>query len=239
MYGNIEVILVDLGNTRVKSAEVVDGALINFKSWDSFNDLTNEYPDDLPKMICNTSQETIQGINVTALTHETHLPINLDYQTPQTLGADRIAAAVGAYDLFPNQNSLIIDMGTCITMDAISKDGIFRGGIISPGLTMRMRAMSHYTANLPDISHEWQNLNNKLLGTSTKECLLAGAYGGVLHEIKGFLDEIREDFTTINVILCGGDAHHFESRLKAHIFAGSKIVLMGLYRIWIEQKKEE
>ena len=145
---------------------------------------------------------------------------------------DRVAAAVGAYELFSGQNTLVIDMGTCITMDLVTAEGDFIGGVISPGLRMRMKSMHDFTDNLPDISDTWEDLDLKTIGTTTSECLLAGSMGGVVNEIEGFCQKLVKDFTSINVILTGGDAHYFESRLKAHIFAGSKIVLTGLYRIW-------
>ena len=237
MEGKIEVILVDIGNTLIKTAEATKGHLGKINTWKSLEELYQAYSPEIPFMTCSTRSVSSVRSNWTVLDFKTPLPIKLDYETPETLGSDRIAAAVGAYDLFPNTNSLVVDMGTCMTMDLISEDGIFNGGVISPGLGMRMKAMSEFTANLPDISQDWEMLEDKYIGKSTKECMLAGAYGGMIHEIEGLLHRLNEDFTSINVILSGGDAHHFESKLKAHIFAGSKIVLMGLYRIWKDLQK--
>ena len=232
MEGNIEVILVDIGNTRIKSAEVSDGIIAKSKTWSNIEDLFNSYPTSSPFMVCSTRALEIQSEAATVLDYTTPLPIEVAYDTPETLGMDRLAAAVGVYSLFPLCNSLIIDLGTCITMDLITKDGIFKGGVISPGLTMRMSSMADLTDNLPDIKDDWKDIKKSVIGKSTKECLLAGSYGGIVNEINGMYKELSKDFTSINVILTGGDAHHFESILKAHIFAGSKIVLTGLYRIW-------
>lgn len=235
MTEKIEVILVDIGNTNIKSAEVADGVIGDTNTWSSMEELHTFYPAEVPFMICHTgkfSYSNKSSRQVKILEFGTPVPISLDYHTPETLGPDRIAAAVGAYELFPNVNSLIIDLGTCMTIDFISAEGVFGGGIISPGLKMRMKAMSSFTSNLPDISDEWMNIENNVIGKSTKECLLSGSYQGLLHEINGVIREFEKNFTTINVILSGGDAHFFESNLKARIFAGSKIVQTGLYRIW-------
>ena len=234
MRGNIEVILVDIGNTQIKSAEVVNGAILEITYWESIEELSNAYSKDTHYMLSSTRSGRLTLPNAIHLDHLTPIPITHQYQTIETLGTDRIASLVGAYELFPDQNSLVIDLGTCMTMDLITQEGVFMGGIISPGLQMRMKAMSQYTTSLPDISEEWHQYDNDLLGTTTKECLYSGSYNAIINEIQGTIQRLEADFTSINVIISGGDAQHFESRVKAHIFAGSKIVLLGLYRIWRE-----
>jgi len=232
MVGNIEVVLIDIGNTSIKSAEVSNGTIQEIRNWTTLRELKDEYSSNTDFMVCSTRSEMVTMDKAQVLNYQTSLPITLEYKTLETLGADRIAAAVGAIELFPKTNCLVIDLGTCITMDLVTQDGVFKGGIISPGLQMRMKSMAQFTENLPDISSMWQELPQNALGKSTYECLLAGAYGGIVNEIKGVLDRLSKDFTSINVILTGGDAVHFESKVKAHIFAGSKIVLTGLYRVW-------
>jgi len=232
MSENIEIVLVDIGNSQIKTAEVIGGRLSETGAWESLEELMNAYDIDIPFAVCSTRSVSITRGNTLLLTYRTRLPIKINYKTPETLGTDRIAAAVGAYDLFPDENTLVIDLGTCMTIDFISEKGVFEGGIIAPGLSLRMKAMSRFTSNLPDISSDWASVGNHLIGQSTKEGLLSGSYGGLLHEIRGVIAEFEKKFTSINVILIGGDAHFFESKLKAHIFAGSKIVQKGLYRIW-------
>lgn len=235
MSEKIEVILLDIGNSKIKSAEVINGEIGPTQQWDELGDLILKYDSSIPIMYCSTRQidDVVFGDrDITGLTHLSKMPIELDYTTPETLGTDRIAAAVGALHLFPEQNTLLIDLGTCLTMDFVDSKGVFKGGVIAPGLKMRMKAMASYTDKLPDISNEWQSMIPELIGKSTKECLLSGSYTSILHEIRGIISEFEKDFTSINVILSGGDAEFFESKLKAHIFAGSKIVQRGLYRIW-------
>ncbi|MEO1253881.1 MAG: type III pantothenate kinase [Bacteroidota bacterium] len=234
MRDKAEVILVDIGNSSIKTTEVRDGELRNNRSWESVDHILAFYSNEsmvissvkkLPGS-CYSRERTV------VVSYKTSLPIKLDYSTPETLGADRIAAAVGVFDLFPERNNLIIDMGTCITMDLVDSTGTFKGGVISPGLKMRMRAMSEFTDQLPDISSEWESIAKNELGKSTKECLLNGSYHAIIHEINSVFKTLDKNFTSLNMILSGGDANFFESTLKAHIFAGSKIVQRGLYRIW-------
>ncbi len=234
---NIEVVVVDAGNTSIKSAEVRNGRFTNQKDWTTFDDLLTSYPSE-PIAIStvrdqvSTLKSRLDDPRILILDRSIALPILLDYKTPETLGIDRIAVAVGANHLFPNQDNLVVDMGTCVTLDLIDREGVFRGGVISPGLTMRMKSMSAYTANLPDISSAWREIPELVLGKSTKECLLNGSFVGLLHEINGTIETLKHDFASLNIILCGGDAQFFESRIKAHIFAGSKIGEIGIYRIW-------
>jgi type III pantothenate kinase len=235
MDEKIEVILLDIGNTRSKSEEVKNGNFQNYKTWENLEELNSYYSIEVPFIVSsvrNFDKKIFSERAIIILDHNTKMPINLKYKTPETLGSDRIAAAVGAWSLFPNQHCLVIDIGTCITVDFIDAKSNFHGGIIAPGFMMRMKSMADYTNQLPDISQNWENIDLKLLGKSTKECLLSGSFYGIVNELNGIIDEITKDFTSINVILTGGDAHYFESRLKAPIFAGSKIVQIGLYWIW-------
>ncbi|MEP1035667.1 type III pantothenate kinase [Ekhidna sp.] len=234
MSEKLEVILVDIGNSSIKTTEVVKGEFLDTVTWKNLEEILTNYK-DIPLMVSSVKEiasGTLIGHRAHVLTHQSPLPITLDYNTPETLGADRIAAAVGANELFPETHNLVIDLGTCITTDLIDSSGVFRGGIISPGLKMRMKAMFNYTDQLPDISEEWQGIDSAELGKSTKECLFSGSFWGIVHELNGVIRTLEKDFTSLNTILTGGDAHFFESKLKAHIFAGSKIVQKGLYRIW-------
>lgn len=235
MGEKIEVILLDIGNTRIKSIEVINGVFQDQKTWKNIETFNKYYPSDIPIMISAVGKfdrTLFNQTQVIILDYKSRLPILLDYKTPETLGSDRIAAAVGAFALYPDRDNLIIDIGTCITIDFLDKEAKFQGGIISPGLKMRMKAMSNYTSRLPDISNTWESIEKNYTGKSTKECLVSGSYYGIIHELNGTINAFTKDFTSINVILTGGDAHFFESKLKATIFAGSKIVEIGLYEIW-------
>ncbi|AYA37998.1 type III pantothenate kinase [Hymenobacter oligotrophus] len=166
---------------------------------------------------------------------ETPLPIANAYATPHTLGADRLAAAVGAAHLLPGRPVLIVDAGTCIKCDLVAADGTFLGGSIAPGLRMRLQAMHHFTDRLPELAlpsaHDAVTL--ALCGTDTRTAMLSGALHGAVAEVNGLLSSYRQQHPTLAVALAGGDAAFFESRLKGHIFVLTELVLLGLHRILV------
>ncbi len=156
------------------------------------------------------------------------LPIINGYATPATLGVDRIAAACGAWALFPNTHSLTLDAGTCITYEFIDASGRYHGGGIAPGLNMRFEAMHTFTARLPRI-HPIEN--PPLIGNSTETCMQSGAIHGMAREMDGIIASYRAEYPGLQAILCGGDGPFFENKLKEPIFASPDLVLIGLNRI--------
>lgn len=166
--------------------------------------------------------------NKFVLTAELPLPVKNKYATPKTLGMDRIASACGAYQLFPGENALAIDAGTCITYEFLDNEGSYRGGGISPGLSMRFKAVHTFTAKLPLI---YPKENVSLIGDSTETSIQSGVINGLLAEIEGIIARYQKEFGSVRVILCGGDARFFENQLKASIFASPELVLIGLNSI--------
>jgi type III pantothenate kinase len=158
------------------------------------------------------------------------LPVKILYDTPHTLGMDRLAGVCGAIQLFPGQNNLVIDAGTCITYDFVDKEFAFHGGGISPGLNMRFQAVHTFTAKLPLVSPK---AGVQLVGRTTETSIQSGIVNGVLAEIEGMIRLYREKFSGLQVILCGGDTGFFENQLKASIFASPDLVLIGLNSILI------
>ena len=155
-------------------------------------------------------------------------PFKLNYKTPESLGNDRLALAAAATILFPNSNNLVIDAGTCITIDFIDNNNHFIGGSISPGVKMRYDSLNHYTANLPLLKNE-NNFNYP--GDSTNASIHAGIIGGVSNEINGFIKQINSRNDKVNVILTGGDAKILSKTLKITIFANQNFILDGLNSI--------
>ncbi|MEZ4902933.1 MAG: type III pantothenate kinase [Spirosomataceae bacterium] len=173
------------------------------------------------------------GVHVLQLSPTLPLPIQKNYDTPATLGADRLAAAVGAKVLFPNDHCLVIDMGTCVTYDWVSAAATFEGGIISPGLRMRFQAMHTFTKRLPliEVMPQATLLWPSLLGKSTQTAMESGAFNGLLAEMEGFIQRYQQERGECQVLLCGGDGPLFENSLKSRIFAAPNLVLIGLNRI--------
>ncbi len=190
---------------------------------------TNRPADELRNQL-----NAIGGVDWLTLDGTTPVPIRKHYDTPHTLGADRVAAAVGATARFPQRNCLVLDMGTCLTADFVEAgfepDGAtFQGGLIAPGLVMRFRAMHTFTERLPlvTVGEEWPDLASR----NTREAMRSGVMNGLLFELNGIIDSYRNRYAELAVLLCGGDAPLFESRLKPTIFAVPELVLVGLNRI--------
>ncbi len=171
------------------------------------------------KSICN---------NLVILDEFTSLPIVNKYESAATLGKDRIAAAVGAYTIFPETNVLAIDAGTALTFEFVSDKGAYLGGNISPGLSMRFKSLNHYTNKLPLIT---KNENFPLLGKNTEEAIVAGVQNGIIFEIDRYVEELEKEFSDLKVILTGGDSFFFEHKLKSPIFAELFLTAIGLNTI--------
>ena len=234
-------LIIDQGNTRVKCAVFNSNDVIVFKSVKLkryAHRILNELPSTLKienVILSNTSLpdkflmdqlRTYQ--HFLHLDHSTKIPIVNKYGTPETLGKDRIAAAVGAWMKYPNENILFIDMGTCITMNFVNNKGWFLGGNISPGIKMRFKAMHKFTANLPLAENV---LNDEFIADTTVKALQNGAIKGTFREIDSFITETRNKFGEIKVILTGGDAFFFENWTKNMIFVAPNLVMEGLNEI--------
>lgn len=162
------------------------------------------------------------------LNSETPIPLENLYDTPKTLGVDRLASCVGANYLQPETNLLVADMGTCITLDVVTADGRFMGGNISPGMSMRFKALNQYTAALPLI--EPQPVV-PVYGKNTHDAILAGVVQAITYELEGYCRTLSEYFPNLSLYLTGGDAFFFEKRLKFGIFVNPNLLLVGLNRI--------
>jgi type III pantothenate kinase len=169
-----------------------------------------------------------KNYHLSILDGNTKLPIEIAYETPDTLGRDRVAAVIGARALYPEVDNCVIDIGTCITYDVVTNSGIYLGGNISPGVELRLKSMNDYTARLPLV--ERGNLND-LIGTSTKMALQNGATFGTLLEIESFITKVREMYENINITLTGGDANFFAEKINSQIFVNPNLVLVGLNEI--------
>lgn len=155
-------------------------------------------------------------------------PLVSRYTTPGTLGVDRLANVVGAHITFPDRTVLAIALGSCIILDVVTADGVHLGGAISPGLHMRSRAMHTFSARLPE-TDLLQPVED--LGTSTQGSLHAGIHHGIVHELRGWMQTLRQQYPDLVVVLTGGDAPRFTRALKSGIFADPTLTLRGLHAL--------
>ncbi|GLU51585.1 type III pantothenate kinase [Dyadobacter frigoris] len=230
-------VVVDSGNTYSKIGWFSGDHLIRYETRLGFTELIELIRSELPERIMYSSvnrsvSEFLEALDrdvpVLNLTGNTPVPIKKDYETPHTLGADRVAGACGANWMFPEKDVLVVDMGTSITYDLVDREGIFRGGLISPGVRMRFNALHTFTKRLPLFDPE---KDPEFIGKSTKNAIQSGVMNGTLAEIEGIINRYRHEIPSLCVVICGGDVAFFESNLKPPIFAVPELVLIGLNRI--------
>ena len=230
-------LVVDIGNNFFKLG-IFENSNLVFSFFDKNDKIDLEiekiirsYSKITSALISNVSSVKINdilnklNIKIYELDSTFIFPFKLKYKTPESLGNDRLALAAAATILFPNSNNLVIDAGTCITIDFIDNNNHFMGGSISPGVKMRYDSLNHYTANLPLLKNE-NNFNYP--GDSTNASIHAGIIGGVSNEINGFIKQINSRNDKVNVILTGGDAKILSKTLKITIFANQNFILEGL-----------
>ncbi len=233
-------LIIDIGNTVAKLAVFDDDNLLEVfydsnQTLESLPAVCGKYP--LSRAVVATVielNETVESrlkslpVPLLQLDSTTPLPIKNLYETPQTLGYDRIAAVVGAYQNFPGRDILVIDAGTCITYEFIDSLGRYHGGNISPGVQMRFKALHQFTSKLPLISAEGRMTQ---LGKNTETAIRMGVLQGVEYEMLGYIETMRHKYPELLVFLTGGDEFSFDTNLKSIIFADRFLVLKGLNRI--------
>jgi type III pantothenate kinase len=158
------------------------------------------------------------------LSYKSELPFSIDYETPETLGTDRIAAMAGAYSQFSEKPLLVIDAGTAITYDLLS-EGIYRGGNISPGLNTRFRALKEFTGRLPLIVPADKFTNP---GKNTRDAILAGVITGVLYEINEYIRTFEKKYRNLKVIITGGDSEFLNGKIDYQPLYMPDLVIDGL-----------
>ncbi|WP_188464138.1 type III pantothenate kinase [Marivirga lumbricoides] len=227
---------IDIGNTKAKLGFFKENELVAYKAFNELKELADEIKkSEVSKVIISSVREDDESIKKILdlredpffLNYKTPVPFVNNYQSP-TLGLDRIAIVAGAQTLFPDQHTLAIDLGTCITYDFLEAGIQYHGGAISPGMHMRFKALHNFTARLPLINPAQQV---DVIGNSTENSIQSGVVHGVSGEIRAFINTYKEKYNPLNVIITGGDAKYFESKIKATIFAIPELVLVGLNAI--------
>lgn len=229
-------IVLDVGNTYIKVGAFEGEELLWSQSFSEMADVVLKIEALQPTYILISSVRSDDALHtlsrvskVIYVSSQTRLPIDIVYKTPNTLGSDRIAAAVGSTVLFPKQNNLVFDIGTCLTHGIIDSDQKYYGGSISPGVEMRFKSLAHFTQKLPLL--EVPKSLVEITGKSTAESIYSGILNGMQFEIEGFIAAYQNKYPALNVLLTGGSAPLFEKRLKEYIFVVPELNLIGLNRI--------
>lgn len=230
---------VDIGNSWIKGAyfnqsdEIVHtflsknpGPKLNRELNRPDKPVSNAIVSNVRKL--DVSELAIKGNQIIIMNPSLDYPFDNRYSSPETLGMDRVCAISGGIKEFPNQALLVITAGTCITYNILTAEGQFLGGSISPGLSMRYRALHSNTGKLPLVKHvPFDNL----IGMNTEESLWSGVQNGLLAELDGIIDQYKTLYPKIKVIMTGGASIFFENKVKNEIFADPNLIFKGLNTI--------
>lgn len=229
----------DIGNTLVKWAifqdnQLLESATIEHLEVASVNSIAEKYPDAV--CIVSTTRQKDASLESAfqrfrkfiPLSHQTPMPFVNRYKTPETLGLDRMALVAAAVSAYPNQHALVMDAGTCITLDFVDKHSNYLGGSIHPGLSMRLKAMHQFTGRLPLLPVQ---AAGEIMGNDTISCMQAGAINAAAIEMDAIIGMYKSQYPGCAVILTGGDSHLFFSLLKNEIFALPNFAIQGLLKI--------
>lgn len=235
------LLAIDVGNTRIKVA-VFEKHTLLFQDvfvkeearkkieniFKNFSEITESVFSSVGKIENDVLELLQKSSKLNVISSETNFPFENKYATPKTLGVDRMVLASGATLLYPNQNRLIIDAGTCITYDFVTAEDVYLGGAISPGFRLRYEALHNYTAKLPLLTLEQPE---NFIGNSTSSSIHSGVVNGIFNEIEGFINRYRQQYQDLTVILTGGDAEFLAKNIKNTIFANSNFLLESLNHI--------
>ncbi|HKK42854.1 MAG TPA: type III pantothenate kinase [Bacteroidales bacterium] len=229
-------LIVDIGNTSTKLAiykgrEIVSVFRINEWSCEEIEKKISGYiidkailssVKDIPPYLADLFFPNVPFVHL--LTHRSKVPFTIDYETPGSLGTDRIAAIAGAYSYFPGKEILVIDAGTAITFEYLLKN-IYKGGNISPGITMRFKALNRFTRRLPLVT---PSSDFSFPGRNTNDAITAGVITGVLYEINEYIRTFEKEHTDFKVILTGGDGGFINNKINYNHTYMPDIVTDGL-----------
>lgn len=235
-------LVIDMGNTLIKVAvfnqdKIVFSDQSSALSQNTINQIKEKHQPQ--NLIISSVREDLElniedlknDFNYIRFDQQIETPIQNNYKSKATLGLDRLAAVIGAQHLFPKQNVLVIDAGTCITYDVVNDKGEYYGGSISAGVEMRFNAMHQFTSKLPLVNFDESFDEN--YGNNTPNAMSSGVINGVLFEVEGFIQQQLKERPDTKIILCGGNSAFFDSRFKNSIFAHlilhePNLVLIGL-----------
>ena len=248
------VLLIDAGNTRIKWAIVDSAVKSSLGHWLREGSMLHaELSEERAPwngqkiqrvLMSNVAGEAVQerllrtlqlhSVTVERVISKASLAnIKNHYQQPDQLGSDRFAAAIGAHALFPNQDLLIATCGTATTIDAVSAQGDFIGGMIAPGLLLMADSLAKNTGQLPHVQNMAHGKKASFAVETTSAILsgcLAAQAGAIEFAVKQFSETTQVNLTKGQplCILSGGAAPYIQSSLRVSHRLIENLVLIGL-----------
>jgi len=237
-------LIIDLGNTQCKVAlyegeTIIKSAVFTENYYEQIisNFPPTSYQNAILSSVINHNPEIEELVKKCeiglVLTTSLKLPFHNKYNSPQTLGTDRLANAAALASSCKGENALCIDVGTCIKFDFVDQNNGYYGGSIAPGMRMRFQALNTFTDKLPLIQVQANKKSNdsSLVGGNTNQSIESGVVNGMQAEINGMISRYQSEYPNLKVILTGGDASFFENEVNKPIFADAFFTLHGLNAI--------
>jgi type III pantothenate kinase len=234
-------LIIDIGNTKIKASLFFGQKFMSSKTSDQVDtefarEILAEHK-NIDKAIISSVREypgTLIKLLESKLKHvfffdsNLSVPIENLYESKNTLGYDRLAACIGAIAKNPNQNILVIDAGTAITFDFVNKNNQYIGGCISPGLSMRYKALNHFTKKLPllSVSEDYQ-----LIGKNTNQAITGGVQNGIVFEVDSYINRLNDKYPELKVVITGGDAPFLHKNIVSNTDWEPGILAFGLNHI--------
>ena len=228
-------LLIDIGNAKSKIAITKDYTILNeihssSKLIKKIKELFSNYK-ITHSSLSNVSIPNIELIEFLKtnsyffdLKKNNHLPFKNPYKEG-LVGDDRLALVCAAHKDYPNENVLIIDIGTCITYDIKTKNNEYLAGGISPGIKLRFDSINQGTFLIKKIK---PNYPKDLKAYDTESSVNIGTLIGVQLEIEGFIKKYSSQYANLKVIITGGDSIYLSGIIKNTIFTSSNYVFKGL-----------
>jgi type III pantothenate kinase len=239
----MKLLFIDIGNSKLKIAQkrgrqwdyllkADNGSAVyeteQFLKENSFDHL----------IICSVREDILKLVKSqvadnrhTVLTHSMIPENHLMYGTPHTLGMDRYLSSYGSFCL-AESHVVTIDTGTACTIDLMTADGVYRGGVIMPGLALFHRTVEEGLPELPSVS---RTLPAEWPGRSTRESLEWGINGSYLLAVEGFIEKYTNELESeVTLYITGGDAEFLNYNLNPGIemHYHPYLIFEGMLRFW-------
>lgn len=239
------MIFIEAGNTNVKAVKAEGDRFqeyfrVKTADTDRVSEKIKQLPADEEIVLCSVRKDVTAAIieagahvEIHSITYKNLGSVSLQYDTPETLGIDRVIACLGAIDDADGADVIVIDAGTACTIDYMTQDGVFMGGVIIPGLAVQRRGMRELLPQLPDPPQE---IPSTFPGKSTTESIQWGLYGGFLESIASFIRR----YGPAAIYISGGDGpliSNFLERQKHLLPIYRKELVFEGMRSWIKRNR--